>query len=82
MAEEVRRRTPLASLAEEFGNCQVSVIIPQRWGRGKLLYVIIRYGTLVFVSLELCSESTMSRRRFASTADASHLVTKETTEPI
>ncbi|TEB29604.1 hypothetical protein FA13DRAFT_1734384 [Coprinellus micaceus] len=32
---------------------EVSVILPQRWNRGKTLYMIIRYGLLVVISLQL-----------------------------
>ncbi|TEB27475.1 hypothetical protein FA13DRAFT_1816390 [Coprinellus micaceus] len=32
---------------------EVSIILPQRWNRGKMLYAIIRYGTLAFIALQL-----------------------------
>ncbi|TEB28571.1 hypothetical protein FA13DRAFT_1815705 [Coprinellus micaceus] len=32
---------------------EVSLILPQRWGRGKGLYMIMRYGTLVYIALGL-----------------------------
>ncbi|TEB28622.1 hypothetical protein FA13DRAFT_1815724 [Coprinellus micaceus] len=32
---------------------EVSIILPQRWNRGKMLYSIIRNGTLVFIALQL-----------------------------
>ncbi|TEB28620.1 hypothetical protein FA13DRAFT_1815723 [Coprinellus micaceus] len=38
----------LTTMAEE-----VSIIIPQGWSRGKTLYTIIRYGTVVFIVLHL-----------------------------
>ncbi|KAJ3531018.1 hypothetical protein NMY22_g8327 [Coprinellus aureogranulatus] len=38
----------LLSLDEE-----VSVIFPHRWNRGKMLFVVIRYGTLAFLTLDL-----------------------------
>ncbi|TEB28603.1 hypothetical protein FA13DRAFT_773994 [Coprinellus micaceus] len=38
----------LTTMAEE-----VRIIFPQRWNRGKMLYSIIRYGTLAHISLQL-----------------------------
>lgn len=35
---------------------QASIIAPQKWNRGKVLYVIIRYGTIVYIALHLSSE--------------------------
>ncbi|TEB28585.1 hypothetical protein FA13DRAFT_1735423 [Coprinellus micaceus] len=32
---------------------ELSVILRQRWNRGKMLHAIIRYGTLVFIALQL-----------------------------
>lgn len=42
---------------------QVSIILPQRWNRGKMLYAIIRYGTLAFIALQLSSESRIAQGR-------------------
>ncbi|TEB28597.1 hypothetical protein FA13DRAFT_1793778 [Coprinellus micaceus] len=38
----------LTTMAQE-----VSIILPQKWGQGKMLYGIIRYGTLIFIALQL-----------------------------
>ncbi|TEB28625.1 hypothetical protein FA13DRAFT_774479 [Coprinellus micaceus] len=38
----------VTTLAEE-----VSIILPQKWNRGKTLYLIIRHGTLVYIALQL-----------------------------
>ncbi|TEB28658.1 hypothetical protein FA13DRAFT_1735494 [Coprinellus micaceus] len=32
---------------------EVSVIVPLKWNLGKILYVIIRYGTLGYIALQL-----------------------------
>ncbi|KAJ3548141.1 hypothetical protein NMY22_g1375 [Coprinellus aureogranulatus] len=32
---------------------EVAVILPQKWNRGKMLFMITRYGTLIYVSLHL-----------------------------
>ncbi|TEB28609.1 hypothetical protein FA13DRAFT_774061 [Coprinellus micaceus] len=32
---------------------EVSIILPQKWGRGKALHAIIRYGMVVFIGLQL-----------------------------
>ncbi|KAJ3547143.1 hypothetical protein NMY22_g1761 [Coprinellus aureogranulatus] len=55
----------LLSLDEE-----VSVIFPHRWNRGKMLFVVIRYGTLAFLTLDLttalalCLGALLQVRRF------------------
>ena len=33
------------------------MILPQKWNRGKTLYMVIRYGLLVYISLHFTSES-------------------------
>ncbi|TEB11406.1 hypothetical protein FA13DRAFT_1823768 [Coprinellus micaceus] len=38
----------LTTMAEE-----VSIIFPQRWNRGKMLYATIRYGTILYIALQL-----------------------------
>ncbi|TEB28583.1 hypothetical protein FA13DRAFT_773106 [Coprinellus micaceus] len=37
----------LTTVAEE-----IAIILPQRWNRGKMLYMICRYGLLVVIALE------------------------------
>ncbi|TEB29782.1 hypothetical protein FA13DRAFT_595242 [Coprinellus micaceus] len=38
----------LTTIAEE-----VTVVLPQRWNRGKIFYMSIRYATLVYIALQL-----------------------------
>ncbi|TEB28638.1 hypothetical protein FA13DRAFT_775290 [Coprinellus micaceus] len=38
----------LTTLAED-----VSIILPQKWNRGKIIYVLVRFGTLAFITLQL-----------------------------
>ncbi|KAJ3545572.1 hypothetical protein NMY22_g2378 [Coprinellus aureogranulatus] len=35
---------------------EVSIIFPQKWSRGKVLFLIIRYGTCVFIAVQLSRE--------------------------
>ncbi|KAJ3546292.1 hypothetical protein NMY22_g2114 [Coprinellus aureogranulatus] len=34
-------------------NEEVSIMLPQKWNHGKVLFLVIRYGTCVFVALQL-----------------------------
>ncbi|TEB28590.1 hypothetical protein FA13DRAFT_1735433 [Coprinellus micaceus] len=61
---------------------EVSIIFPQRWNRGKMLYTIIRYGTLAFIALQLSRDyrvylsiSPMGCKIFLIASDAIHWVT-------
>ena len=36
---------------------KVSIIFPQKWGRGKTLFLVMRYGVLVYISLVLLGMS-------------------------
>ncbi|TEB28588.1 hypothetical protein FA13DRAFT_1735429 [Coprinellus micaceus] len=62
----------LTTMAEE-----VSIIFPQRWNRGKMLYTIIRYGTIVLIALQFSRDyrnyfsiSPMACKILATTYDA------------
>ncbi|TEB28628.1 hypothetical protein FA13DRAFT_774572 [Coprinellus micaceus] len=42
----------LTTMAED-----VSIILPQKWNRGKTLHMTIRYGLIVFIAVQLISEN-------------------------